>query len=136
MKKFLTLMLFAVSMAIGANAQSRDYNGKLTGTAPDTVAGGAADTVVLAVKGSKSAVTFQHIVTKISGTLAGTIKVFGSIDGGVTYGTTVLNTYTLTDASSVGQYSVDYNGYTHYKVIIAPTGTNSASYHIWALYRE
>lgn len=85
------------------------------------------------IVGAKSAVTFQYVITKNSGTVAGTIVLSGSIDGGLHYFT--LNTYTLTDASASPAVSFTNNAYTYYKVTVTTTGTQNSNYKIWVLSR-
>lgn len=132
MKKFLFVAVLALASCVVHAQAPSSYNGKLTGAAQDTLTNSAADTLTLSVKGEKNAVTFQYNITKISGTVAGTIKVYGSIDE-TKYA--LLNTYTLTDASAIASYSMSYNGYSKYRLIIATTGSQASAYEIWALYR-
>lgn len=122
---FITVLLFAGAL----HAQS--YNAKIKG--PDILTNAVSDTVSLTIVGSKTSVGFQVNVTKTSGTVAGTIKYYGSKDAGANY--MILQTDTLTDASGVFGYTASYNAYGKYRVIVATTGTQVSSYSIWALYR-
>lgn len=128
MKKIL-LFLFVLFASIAANAQA-SYNAKIVDS---TFTNANAGSFVLSVAGPKTAVTFQYVITKTSGTVAGTIVLAGSIDGGLHYFT--LNTYTLTDASASPAVSFTNNAYTKYKVTVTTTGTQVSNYKIWALYR-
>lgn len=112
-------------------ADAQSYNAKIKGL--DTLTNAASDTVTMTIVGAKTSVGFQYNVTKISGTVAGTIKTYGSKDAGAHY--MLLQTDNLTDASGVFGYTSSYNAYGKYRVIIATTGTQSSSHSIWALYR-
>lgn len=129
MKKLLSLLIIFSLAFTAANAQS--YNAKIKGL--DTLTNAVSDTANLTVIGSKTNIGFQYNVTKISGTVAGTIKTYGTKDGGVHY--QLLQTDNLTDASGVFGYTASYNGYGKYRIIIATTGTQSSSHSVWALYR-
>lgn len=130
--KNLILILF-IGFAFSANAQSGrgSYVGELLDT---TVTNAATPSVVLPVIGSKSAVSFQYVITKNSGTVGGTIVLQGSLDGGTTWAQ--LNSYSLTDATTSTTISYDYAAYPKYRVLITTTGTLSANIKIYGLYRE
>ena len=92
--------------------------------------------------GYKNHVTVQVNITKISGTVAGTLSLLGSIDGTnfkailLPQVSTALNTYTATDvASQTFIWLVTGNPYTHYRVSWTPTGTMSASFNAKLLSR-
>ncbi len=120
-------MLIA-SCVLFASVSAQSYNGKIGDT---TITNAASPSYNLQVVGAKTNVTFQYVITKTSGTVAGTIVLSGTIDG-VNYVT--LNSYTLTDATASTAISYDYNGYTRYKVTITTTGNQVANYKIWALH--
>ena len=85
--------------------------------------------------GAKQTTAIQVTVTKISGTVAGTISLLGTVDetnykaillAGVS---TALNTYTATDvASQTFIFVVPNNPYLRYRVSWTGTGTMSASF--------
>lgn len=124
---------FTLCAAPRAEAQIQ-ANPRLTGTAVDTLTNAAADTVYLTVQGPKSTVTFQYNIAKISGTVAGTIKLYGSIDAGANW--KEINSHTITDASVIAGYAINYNAYTKYRIIVTTSGTQVSSYDIWAFYRQ
>jgi predicted secreted protein len=128
MKKiiFLVAVLFS---AVCLNAQS--FNAKI-GT-DTTLAVAGTKTYSVTVTGAKKNITFQTNVTKNSGTVAGTIVLKGSIDGGTTYAT--LASHTLTDASAVWLDTYAYNPCQKYQVVVTTTGTSSTTWQVWALYR-
>lgn len=128
MKKLLSLLIITF-FACQANAQA--YNAKIKGL--DTLTNSVSDTANIQIIGIKTNVGFQYNVTKISGTVGGTIKTYGSKDAGAHY--MLLQTDTLTDASGVFGYTNNYNAYGKYRIIIATSGTQASSHSVWALYR-
>lgn len=134
MKKFTALLLVCAAFAMPSIAQS--YNGKLTGPTADTLTNAQTVDYVLKVTGAKSNLTFQYNVTKVSGTVGGTIKVFGSIDGGVKYVDTPLNTYTIANGNQVGGFTLPTNPYGTYKVTVTTPASQVSVYEIWGLYRQ
>jgi hypothetical protein len=85
--------------------------------------------------------TVQVNVTKISGTVGGTISLLGSLDG-VNYKAivtretqTALATVTAADATSAYHWRLDGSPYLYYRVSWTGTGTMSASFSA-QLYRD
>lgn len=128
MKKILLILWVAI---IGIAAHSQAYNAKM-GT-DTTLAVAGTKTYTATVTGGKSNLAFQMNITKNSGTVAGSIVLKGSIDGGTTYAT--LATHTLTDASAVWLDTYAYNPCQKYQVIVTTTGTSSTTWQVWILYR-
>lgn len=122
MKKILfitiSLMLFTVSYSQTAMTNPN-------GLALDTGSQAAAEGPILKVKAWVDIVSIQVPVTKISGTIAGTVKWQGSNDG-VTYYT--VSSDTLTDATNVYGFTQAPKAWLYYKALITQTGTSSLSY--------
>ncbi len=85
--------------------------------------------------GPKQTTVVQVTATKISGTVAGTISLLGSVDGTdfkailLPQVATALNTYTATDvASQTFDFYVVNNPYLYYRVSWTGAGTMSASF--------
>ena len=110
--------------------QAQSYQSKIGDT---TITNAGAPSFTATVSGAKSNVTFGYNITKTSGTVAGTIVLYGSVDG-TNYA--AIDTLTLTDASAIKSVSFNYNGYAKYKVTVNQTGTAVANYKIWLLYRK
>lgn len=136
MKKILlVLVLFTVSYSIKAQTL-------MTGSA-DTVTNTATKTNYLQLKESFGTVTIQTTVTKISGTVAGTITLKGSLDG-TNYATidtlacvTNKNTFATTNvASQSTAFIVDHSPYLYYMVSYTGSGTMSASISSYILGRK
>lgn len=131
MKKFLQIFLFSAILLVGLSKESHaqlpsgNYSGYLG--ALDTLTNADTTTYTVNITGNRHCITFSTKVTKISGTVAGTIKIYGSSDGGVTYLTTPLTTINLTDASANLGVSYTSNGYDYYKVQLISSGTCSLS---------
>lgn len=133
MKKILFLTVaFLIGLLAFTNTNAQSYssfNGKI---GDSTFTNVTTASYSISVTGPKHAVTFVYTVTKTSGTVAGTITLFGSLDG-TNYVT--LDTKTLTDANAVLSTSYSYNGYSKYKITIAQSGTSVTNYKVQALYR-
>lgn len=127
MKKLLFLLIIGLSVSFALHAQS--FRGKI---ADSTLTNATTASFTIPVTGAKGTVTFQYVITKTSGTVAGTVILLGTVDG-TNYVT--LNTYNLTDATVTTGVNYAYNPYAKYKVTVTTTGTQVSNYKIWALYR-
>lgn len=130
MKKIIGLIFLFACLFINTETHAQSYVAKIGGL--DTVTNAGTKSYTLVVQGRKTDVSFQVNCTKISGTVAGTVQVLGTLDG-TNYA--VVSSDTLVDASHVFSYSYTHNGYIKYKVTITGSGTQSSSYTVWALYR-
>ncbi|MBA3830148.1 MAG: hypothetical protein H0X33_14510 [Taibaiella sp.] len=95
-----------------------------------TTASGSAvtDTLKVSVSGFMRSVTFQANVTKISGTVGGTIIVYGSADGGLNFLQLTSITVTNTAGLVPYQYLLTGNAYTHYWFVRTTAATESSSW--------
>lgn len=136
MKK-LIFALFALVLSVGANAQI-DMLSSTSGTL-DSVTNTEVSTLTARNAGIKTqtspkSTVFVIKVTKISGTVGGTISLQGSLDGtnfsslNTVETQTALATITASDASAVYNWRVDGNPFTYYRVRWAGTGTMVASF--------
>lgn len=126
MKKiiFCTALMFGLAAcALTTKAQTAMTNPN--GVAIDTVTNSTAEGPILQVKGYKTTVSMVLLITKISGTIAGSVYWQGSNDG-TTYST--IGSDTLTDATNSYQYDESPKRYLYYKALISPSGTSSLSY--------
>lgn len=87
------------------------------------------------VSGSKTNVSFAVRVLKISGTVAGTIKIYGSVDG-TYYGTAATDSATIVDGNGVYQFVRNYNPYSHWIVVSTTSGTCHASVRAALMWRK
>ena len=137
MKKLL-ILLFVGSVAFSANAQVYSLTNALSPyAASDTVSNSGTGTLTTRNAVSPAAATTTTIwvgVTKLSGTVGGTITLQGSIDGTNwkalnTVGTqTALATITATDASNTYHWILQGSPMPYYRVSWTGTGTMSASF--------
>lgn len=102
------------------------------GLALDTVSNSTAEGPTITIGGFRSTVSFVMLITKISGTVAGTVTLQGSnnISKGwqnIT-GSNDQVTFTLTDATQSVVLSQAPKRFLHYRVLITGSGTMSASY--------
>ncbi len=106
-----------------------------TNIASDTVTNTATNYLTSGtISGYKNVVSVQVIVTKISGTVGGTISLLGSVDG-TNYKAlntrdtqTAVATITATDASAVYHWRITGNDFQKYRVSWTGTGTMAASF--------
>jgi hypothetical protein len=132
MKKLIVFFLLACLTFTGYSQ---------TGTAEgwmdplDTLTNADSHSDTITITGPKASVSFLSKVLKLTGTVAGTVNIFGSVDG-TNFGTTALTTINLTDASANWQAAYDFNGYKAYRIVTATTGTSTASVRHWYMYRK
>lgn len=130
MKKFITFILAGLLIASTAMAQSAMTNPNAL--ALDTVTQAAAEGPVITVSGKASSVSFTMLLTKVSGTVAGTVTLQGSNSIAKGYqnvtGSNDQVTFTLTDATQTIVLSQSPKRFLFYRVLISPTGTWSGSY--------
>lgn len=119
-------LLFALSLILLATVADAQTNTRLTllqatGAASDTVTNAGTAYVGRAFSGSATAIGVQVAITKVSGTVAGTITFQGSIDG--TNYHTIGSTQSLTDTAGTKYYIFVLDGgsapYTHYRASVA-----------------
>lgn len=136
MKHIILMAALLISFAASAQqptvpAGRGEYVGKVMDT---TITNAGTPAVVIPVIGAKTTVSFQYVITKTSGTVAGSIALYGSLDGGTTYA--LINSYTLTDATASTSLTYNYAGYNKYKVLVTTSGTQISNHKIWVLYRQ
>ena len=132
MKNFL----FAIALLFALTLNAQVTGPKITSTAvgylkttpthaaTDTITNAIVETQYGIINGPNIHATFQPTFTKISGTVAGTAALQGSVDG-VSY-TTIGSAFTLTDvASQSTSFVVAPSSYQYYRLLITPSGTQS-----------
>ena len=129
MKKIVLLLALSLGILV-SQAQT-----SLTGAnslSIDTVTNTATKTMTGKVSGYQGTVTIQVDVTKISGTLAGTLTPIASNDGTTFYSvasrTSRDTAVTVTDVSAQGYNFSMPGGYLYYGVKWAGSGTMSGSF--------
>jgi len=142
MKKLLfALLLFAGVCNAQVTGPAITNLGNLLSTpthaTTDTITDATAKSQYAIIKGVNQSVTVQCIITKVTGTVAGTVKLQGSIDGVVYNDVPGAGTFTLTDVSSqnCSFYSIP-SLYQYYRVLVTPSGTQSSRIVSRALVRK
>jgi hypothetical protein len=144
MKKIIVLTTLFIVVSVAAFSQATTYTTSLP-SGPDYAGAMASklDTLTNAdtayydatIVGAKQCVSFQVNVTKLTGTLAGKIDVFGSIDGTNWIPTALVSQQTITDASGVFAAVLTSNSYKKYRLRVITSGTNTSSHRAYLLYR-
>lgn len=148
MKKFFYPLVFALAMLSSFVTQAQvtgpsikwDAVGYMlsatTHATTDTLTNAVAKSQFAIIRGSNVHVTIQPTFTKISGTVAGTAKLQGSILG-VDYVDIPSQTLTLTDVASQTFTFVNVpSQFQYYKVLFAPSGTQSTKVKTAVLVRK
>ena len=107
------------------------YSGKL-----DSITNTGTDTFKLALGCKPTSITFSNSILKVSGTPTVTVAMYASCDGGATYITTPITTYTVSPTSLtvpvVNGYLVNsaYGGnpYTNYMWVATGSATSAVSW--------
>ena len=135
MKKLLILS-FALALSVSAFSQHVFYNALGTNLLTDTVSNSGTATVstrLLPGSRSFSSVLVWITVTKLTGTVGGTITLQGSIDGtnwkavNTNDTQTAIATITATDASNTYHYRLLGGGFPYYRISWTGTGTMTAT---------
>ena len=120
MKNFIIMLLLAFSFSAIAQKSV------LTMTGSDTIVNTASVSVSQTYSSEYGNVAFQAIVVKVSGTVAGTVILQGSLDGS-NYISIGIDTLALTDVATQSHlWSVDANPYKYYRLIGTGSGTMAA----------
>lgn len=137
MKKFFVLALSALLFLTTANVVNAQVSFKsvYNSTSDTTVNTGTAYLTVATTAANRNVAAIQVVVTKISGTVAGTITLQGSLDGtnffALTDSTTspTITTKTATDvASQTFAWLVNHSPWVYYRISYTGSGTMSASF--------
>jgi len=134
MKKIL--ILFAL-LIVGFYANAQFTSGyKLPAATTDSIKSGSLTvTKTFALTAGYSTVSIQPVVTKVSGTVAGTVVLYGTVDG--TNYVSTGDTLTLTDvATKTVIWNVTPAKHAKYRVVAVGTGTMNALLSVWYLARH
>jgi hypothetical protein len=130
MKKFLFLFTVAISLMVALPSKIEAQTSLIsTGNSltRDSVTNGAAKTLISPViSGYRATVAISVDVTKISGTLGGSLTAVVSNDGTNFYA--VGSAFTVTDVASQGTTFTPATGFRYYGVRWTGTGTMSGSF--------
>lgn len=133
MKKILFIMAL-IAFGFGANAQLITFShtaSNPTGTVTNT----GTDTMTALIPGYSAATGIQLVVTKTSGTVAGTARLYGSIDG--TNYVATGDTLTLADAAvNTVIWTKSVPVYVNYRIRTTGSGTMVATTSAKAVQRK
>lgn len=130
---FMATCLIAVNQKVSAQVQQPKALSQAMRTLDTLTNVETSTSNVFTVTGSKSTLSFQVHLIKISGTMAGTINVLASVDGTNYY---VLGTASVTDGTKSYGFNFAYNPAQKYKVEVVASGVSSYSAQPWILYRN
>lgn len=118
MKKFILILIVFIGITASSNAQ-------MIMSGSDTIFNGAVVSVTQDISKAYDVVSFQAVVTKLTGTVAGTVMLEGSNDG--TNYLSISDTLTLTDVTTNTKlWTVDKAPYKYYRLKGTGSGTMSA----------
>lgn len=144
MKKLLSLisgvaicltLAFSTAHAQSGYLQAADGNVKTA----DTIANAGTAFLSIGISGYQNVVSIQPLVTKISGTTAGTLRLFGSLDGtNYTRINATTDSLVLTNVAGVQTkiFVVPNSPYSYYRVQVTGSGTQSTKVQAFAIWRK
>lgn len=121
----LAVTLFICSVTAKAQSNTGYFASATNASGLDTVTNTATKTQTLALAGGWDVVTIQVAITKISGTVGGTLTLKGSVDG-IAY-TTIGSAVTPTDTTAAYSFSVNPSTYAKYQISYTGATTQAAS---------
>lgn len=140
MKKLILLgaVAFVIAAATPEKAVAQTGTGDYAGylAALDTMNNADTATYEVTVTGKKHCVSFEIDITKISGTLGGTLNIYGSVNGTGYLTTPIASEVTITNASQNRGFVFTSNAYVKYKLVLITSGTQSSSHRPYVLYRK
>lgn len=143
MKKLLSILiiglLFAIALPTQSHAQANTTYLKSTtshGTV-DTITNATVKTQYASITGYQAVLTIQTTVTKISGTTAGVVYLYGSLDN-VNYTRIATDSLLLANVSTaqVKLWSVNPSTVQYYQMRVVPSGMQSTKISTYAIYRH
>lgn len=140
MKKFLVIIAigviaFTAPTKVQAQVQTTDDYAAYLGPL-DTLTNTDTTTYIVSIKGAKHNISIQCNVLKLTGTVAGKLDIYGSVDG-VNWETALAtSSVTKTDASANYVVKFTSNQYQKLKILSISSGTNTHSQRVYLLYRR
>lgn len=134
MKKIFLMLAIMLTIGIQAQVTGPKLTYAAVGNLLSSPTHAATDTITNTtvkyqygiVNGSNVHFTIQSTLDKISGTVAGTVKPQGSIDGVLYNDISGQTAFTLTDVAQQScSFVIAPSSYQYYRVVVTPTGTQS-----------
>jgi hypothetical protein len=122
MKNFPKLLIVALITLVAFSSQAQKKTLSVI-AAEDTLTNAGTSNLTLSAPGAKASISFQLIVTKIDGAVAGTASLEGSHDG-TNYAAISGTTFTLTNvAAQTAIWTVAPSSVPYYRIKIVGSGT-------------
>jgi hypothetical protein len=139
MKRFFiafVLMLAVSTLHVQAQSATGDYSGLLKTAV--TMTNAQVDSTVVSIGGSRSAITFNVQLTKVSGTSAGSIVLMYKTTNLASEQWITHTTTALTDQSGTKAYTFELgrNVGVKYKLLLTTSGTSVNTYRPFLVYRK
>lgn len=144
MKKLFLIATMLLAFAALSNAQSAYFVSNSNGTTLDTVTNTGVKSQKLPISGYQDVVSIQAVLTNISGTTGGVVRLYGSTDG-----TNFVRIPTVNDAGAVAIDSLSANAnalskvfripthsYTYYQISYTGAGTMAVKLKTFAIWRK
>lgn len=131
MKKILLLSFLALGAMFAPKAEAQVYTMAHSG---DTVTNAETEYLTLTIKGGYDIVAIQYVAVKLSGTVAGTATLQGSLDG-----SNWIDIDTVTNTNVAAQtfdLSIAPNKWLYYRIACVGTGTMAARVYAYVLPRQ
>jgi hypothetical protein len=129
MKRFLTLAILVTGLSVASFAQANSGYMKSSPTHAntDTLTNAATVTQTIAIPGYNAVVTIQPVITRVTGTAAGVVRLFGSIDGTNYVRVNPTDSLLMTNVATQSKiFTISPSAYTHYRITVAGSGTQSS----------
>lgn len=140
MKRFITILTLAICAVVSTTDKAQaqyEQGGELSLILNDTVNNAASSTSsVVTIPRSRTNITFQYNVTKVSGTVEGYVQLEATIDTSSSPAWVVIATDTLSDASQNYSRTLTTNSYKKYRGKLTTTGTSQVHWDCYNLYRN
>ncbi len=139
MKKILSILICAVCLMLAystAHAQSASATAMTKGVATALV-NTASDSATIKVTSAYTSASFQSVVTKVSGTPAGTVKLYGSLDGTNFVNIASTDSLIITNVAKCTHiWNVAPSKYLWYRLVAVGAGTMNVTTKGWFLGRQ
>lgn len=133
-KLFSILCLAAFLIAVPKTEVKAQSPVKMTVASADTLANTDTTSKIINVTDGWASLAIQPVVTKLSGTAAGVVRLYGSVDG-VNYVATG-DTLAISGTTSSTIWSAGVPKYAYYKIYATSSGTVSEVLNVWYIVRR
>ncbi len=137
MRKIALLLALFVGMTIYATeTKAQDYSGLLKTAV--TMTNAQVDSTIVSISKSRSAITFNAQLTRVSGTTAGSIALYYKTTTRADEVWTLLTTTALTDQAGTKPYEfkLTSNAGVKYKLLLTQSGTSVNTYRPFLMFRQ